>query len=48
MVGELDLQSGGPEFKSSSLPLGGFLFGGPRVKLLRAFSAVVLKTLMLK
>ena len=26
----LDLQSGGPGFKSSSLSLDGFVFGGPR------------------
>ena len=25
----LDLESGGPGFKSSSLPLDGFVFGGP-------------------
>ena len=31
MVGALDLQFGGSEFKYSSLPLDGFLFGGPRV-----------------
>ena len=27
----LDLKSGGPWFKSSSLPLDGFVLGGPRV-----------------
>ena len=31
MLRALDLQSGGPEFKCPSLPLDGFLFGGPRV-----------------
>ena len=30
VVRALDLKSGGPEFKSLSLPLDGFVFGGPK------------------
>ena len=32
VVSALDFQSGGPGFDSSSLPLNGFVFGGPKFK----------------
>ena len=32
VVGALDLSAEGPGFKSSSLPLDGFVFGGPEFK----------------
>ena len=32
VVRALDFQSGGPGFDSSSLPLDGFVFGGPEFK----------------
>ena len=31
VVRALDLQAGGPGFKSSFLPLDGFVFGGPEL-----------------